>query len=111
MGITVDAVVTGSGVRGNEGDDTITLDGSTFSGSTTVNGNAGDDTIDASGAAGPITVIGGQGDDFLVVGNFQTVRGGLGADTFSIEAAGGVTIEDFDKLDLETNATAEDDCF
>ncbi len=99
--ITVDADVTGSAVRGNEGDDTITLDGSTFSGATTVNGNAGDDTIDASGATGPITVIGGQGDDTLVVGNGQTVRGGLGADTFSVEASGGVTIEDYDELGAE----------
>merc|ERR1711990_137712 len=99
--ITVDATVTGSGVRGNEGDDTITLAGSTFSGVTTVNGNAGDDTIDASGARGSITVIGGQGDDTLVVGNGQTVRGGLGADLFSIEASGGVTIEDYDELGKE----------
>merc|ERR1711934_1267907 len=102
--ITVDAVVTGSGVRGNEGDDTITLTGSTFSGANTVNGNAGDDTIDASGASGSITVIGGQGDDTLVVGNGQTVRGGLGADTFSVEASGGVTIEDYDEL-------VDEECF
>ena len=99
--ITVDAVVTGSGVRGNEGDDTITLTGSTFSGANTVNGNAGDDTIDASGAAGSITVIGGRSDDTLVVGNGQTVRGGMGADLFSVEASGGVTIEDYDELGKE----------
>merc|ERR1711991_993691 len=79
--ITVDADVTGSAVRGNEGDDTITLDGSTFSGATTVNGNAGDDT--------------------MVVGKGQTVRGGLGADLFSVEASGGVTIEDYDELGAE----------
>ena len=108
--ITVNADVTGSAIRGNEGGDTINLDGSDFSGATTVNGNAGDDTINAAGAEGDLTVIGGKGDDLLRVGGGQTVRGGLGADTFSIEAAGGVTIEDFDKLDLEQDDAAED-CF
>ena len=101
--IAVNADVTGSGIRGNEGDDAITVTGE-FSGATTLNGNAGDDTIDASGAEGDVTVIGGSGDDTLSVGNGQTVRGGLGADTFVVAASGGVTIEDYDQLD-------DPDCF
>ncbi len=110
--ITVDAAVTDSAIRGNEGDDTITLAGSTFSGATTVNGNAGDDVIDASGAESAFTINGGQGDDVITAGNGQTVKGGLGADTFVVGASGGVLIEDFDKLDLDGVAGVDnDDCF
>ena len=102
--ITVSAEVTSSAIRGNEGDDTIDLDGSVFSGTNTVNGNAGDDEIFAAGAEGALTVIGGQGDDTLRVGAGQTVKGGLGADLFSVESSGGVTIEDYDEL-------VDEDCF
>ncbi len=110
--ITVDAAVADSAIRGNEGDDTLTLAGSTFSGDITVNGNAGDDAIDASGAEGSFVINGGQGDDTITAGNGQTVKGGLGSDTFVVGASGGVFIEDFDKLDLDGNADADDpDCF
>ena len=110
--ITVDAAVADSAIRGNEGDDTITLAGSTFSGDITVNGNAGDDAIDASGAEGSFVINGGQGDDTITAGNGQTVKGGLGSDTFVVGASGGVFIEDFDKLDLDGQAGTDlEDCF
>merc|ERR1711934_125345 len=110
--ITVDAAVTDGAIRGNEGDDSITLAGSTFSGASTVNGNAGDDAIDASGAESAFIINGGQGDDTITAGNGQTVKGGLGSDTFVVGASGGVFIEDFDKLDLDGQADVDlEDCF
>jgi hypothetical protein len=109
--ISGDATITDSTIRGNEDDDTITVAvGAVAEGDVEVQGNAGDDTIDATGLEGAVTVRGGQGADTLRVGNGQTVVGGLGADTFSIESAGGATIEDYDRL-LLTGEGANDDCF
>ena len=112
--IEVDADVTGSAVRGNEGDDSITISGE-FSGTNTINGNAGDDVIDTTDLDSAVIVIGGKGNDIFRAGNGQTLRGGLGADTYSVETTGGVTIDRFDRLDYDGD-TSEDgadeaDCF
>nr|WP_206749528.1 hypothetical protein [Synechococcus sp. UW106] len=101
INITSDVALTDSTVRGNEGDDTITAEaGAIASGSVAIEGNAGDDTLNVADIEGGATIRGGSGDDTLRVGNGQVVYGGKGADTFSIEAAGGVTIMDYDRLDL-----------
>ena len=107
--IIVNADVTGSAVRGNEGDDTITITGD-ISGTNTINGNAGDDVIDTTNLDGDVTVIGGKGNDIFRAGNGQTLRGGMGADTYSVETAGGVTIDRFDRLDRDGDAD-DADCF
>lgn len=99
-------------------DDRIIIESSASLVNTLINGNAGADVITADAAlvstegsiiaagsghdhvsvanAGALTVRGGNGKDMLRVGSGQTVVGGANADTFSIEAAGGAIIEDFD---------------
>ena len=127
--INIDAggSVTDSTIRGNEGDDVIVAGGIdtnnyvpgdavegtvTAAGAVALEGNAGDDFIDGSAITGAAIIRGGKGDDTLIAGNGQTVFGGLGADTFTVGSAGGVFIEDFDKLDLDGNVNADDpDCF
>merc|ERR1711871_1606121 len=68
----------------------------------------GHDTISVADA-GALTVRGGAGKDMLRVGSGQTVTGGPNADIFSIEFAGGATIQDFDALKTDNGETSN--CF
>lgn len=103
-------------IKGQEGDDTITINGVT-TGAMNITGNAGDDDIDVSGLilgdgieAGDVTIRGGFGHDTIRGGNGQDLYGGLGADIFSIEAAGGATIKDYDRLDINVKGGENYDC-
>ena len=97
-------------INGNSGPDWIKAYGELDStDGSLISGAKGHDTISVADA-GALTVLGGAGKDMLRVGSGQTVIGGANADTFSIEAAGGVTIEDFDALNT-VNGENRTDCF
>ena len=104
-----DVSLTNTIINGNGGADLIQaygpfaeIDGSIIA------GGGGHDTISVADA-GALTVRGGAGKDLLRVGSGQTVTGGPNADIFSIESAGGATIQDFDAIRTANGAT--DNCF
>merc|ERR1711991_665900 len=104
-----DVSLTNTIINGNGGADLIQaygpfaeIDGSIIA------GGGGHDTISVADA-GALTVRGGSGKDMLRVGSGQTVTGGPNADIFSIEFAGGATIQDFDALKTDNGETSN--CF
>jgi len=73
-----DSIDGGSGdntLRGSSGDDTI----SGLGGNDSIDGGSGDDSID--GGSGNNTLRGGSGNDIITGDGFDTITGGLGADT------------------------------
>merc|ERR1711871_147293 len=106
------ADIVNSTLRGNEGDDQITVLGDADANGAILEGNAGEDVINASSLSGDATLRGGKDDDRLIGGNGQTMFGGKGADTFVVANSGGVFIADYDKLDLDGDVDVDDpDCF
>ena len=121
--------LTNASIKGNEDNDSITVSG-LASGEVVIAGNDGDDEIDATGlihdgiqepeegdeivvsetSLNGVTVRGGFGHDTIRGGNGQDLYGGLGADIFSIEAAGGATIKDYDRFEVDVRGGEDYDC-
>lgn len=83
-------------IKGQKGNDTITvIEGATGDGNF-FQGSSGDDELNVAKLVGEGNIArGGKGNDTIRGGNGQEVYGDLGGDLFSVEAEGGMFIKDY----------------
>ncbi len=68
-------------LNGGLGKDKIVFNGATLTGGSTANGGGGDDTLDGQLSTGPVSLVGGDGNDIVIGSEFSdTLDGGIGND-------------------------------
>jgi hypothetical protein len=89
-GLTLSSTVGSSTLRGNDGNDTISISGA-LSSSALINGNAGNDSIAIAAASSGVRVLGGSDNDTITVGGNLTsgaiVNGNDGKDSITVSGA------------------------
>ncbi len=68
-------------LNGGMGNDKIVFNNATLTGGSTANGGGGNDTLDGQLSTGPVSLVGGDGNDILIGSEFSdTLDGGIGND-------------------------------